>query len=93
MAKTNIPVMEKRYQEEVVPSLVEEFGYANVMQAPKVTKLVVNIGMGEANDNPKTMDFAVDTLRTITGQQPIITRAKKSVAGSRYVKVVRLAAK
>jgi large subunit ribosomal protein L5 len=46
-----------------------------------VTKLVVNIGMGEANDNPKTMDFAVDTLRTITGQQPIITRAKKSVAG------------
>lgn len=81
MAKTNIPVMEKRYREEVVPSLVEEFGYANVMQAPKVTKLVVNIGMGEANDNPKTMDFAVDTLRTITGQQPIITRAKKSVAG------------
>jgi large subunit ribosomal protein L5 len=81
MAKTNIPVMEKRYREEVVPSLVEEFGYSNVMQAPKVTKLVVNIGMGEANDNPKTMDFAVDTLRTITGQQPIITRAKKSVAG------------
>ena len=60
---------------------MEEFGYANVMQAPKVTKLVVNIGMGEAKDNPKTMDFAVDTLRTITGQQPIITRAKKSVAG------------
>jgi large subunit ribosomal protein L5 len=81
MTERNIPILEKRYREEVVPSLMEEFGYANVMQAPKVTKLVVNIGMGEANDNPKTMDFAVDTLRTITGQQPIITRAKKSVAG------------
>lgn len=81
MADRIVPVLEKRYREEVLPTLVEEFGYANVMQAPKVTKLVVNIGMGEANDNPKTMDFAVDTLRTITGQQPIITRAKKSVAG------------
>jgi large subunit ribosomal protein L5 len=81
MADRKVPVLEKRYREEVLPTLVEEFGYANVMQAPKVTKLVVNIGMGEANDNPKTMDFAVDTLRTITGQQPIITRAKKSVAG------------
>lgn len=81
MADRKVPVLEKRYREEVVPSLMEAFGYRNVMQAPKVTKLVVNIGMGEANDNPKAMDFAVDTLRTITGQQPVITRAKKSVAG------------
>jgi large subunit ribosomal protein L5 len=51
------------------------------MMAPRINKIVINIGMGEANDNPKTMDFAVDTLRTITGQQPIITKAKKSVAG------------
>ena len=81
MAERIIPVLEKRYREEVVPTLVEDFGYSNVMQAPRISKLVVNIGMGEANDSPKTMDFAVDTLRTITGQQPIITRAKKSVAG------------
>jgi large subunit ribosomal protein L5 len=58
-----------------------EFNYDNMMMAPRINKIVVNIGMGEANDNPKTMDFAVDTLRTITGQQPIITKAKKSVAG------------
>jgi large subunit ribosomal protein L5 len=81
MTERIVPILEKRYREEVVPNLVEEFGYSNVMQAPRVSKVVVNIGMGEANDNPKTMDFAVDTLRTITGQQPVITRAKKSVAG------------
>jgi len=81
MAERIIPVLEARYREEVVPTLIEEFNYDNMMQAPRVSKVVVNIGMGEANDNPKTMDFAVDTLRTITGQQPIITRAKKSVAG------------
>lgn len=76
-----LPVMQKRYREEVVPALMEEFGYANVMMVPSIKKITLNIGMGEANDNPKTMDFAVDTIRTITGQQPIITHAKKSVAG------------
>jgi large subunit ribosomal protein L5 len=73
--------LQKRYREDVVQTLMQEFGYQNVMQVPVIQKMVVNIGMGEANDEPKTMDFAVDTLRTITGQQPIITRAKKSVAG------------
>lgn len=76
-----LPLMQQRYRDEVVPTLMEEFGYKNVMQVPSVTKIVVNIGMGEANDEPKTMDYAVDTLRTITGQHPVITRAKKSVAG------------
>ena len=73
--------LQTRYREEIVPALMEEFRYDNVMQVPTVTKLVVNIGMGEANDEPKTMDHAVDTLRIVTGQQPVITRAKKSVAG------------
>lgn len=73
--------IQQRYREEVVPALMQEFSYQNIMQVPSIEKVVVNIGMGEANDEPKTMDFAVDTLRTITGQQPIITRAKKSVAG------------
>ncbi|MEM9951536.1 MAG: 50S ribosomal protein L5 [Chloroflexota bacterium] len=81
MAERIIPVLEARYRDEIVQTLMEEFNYSNVMEVPRVSKVVVNIGMGEANDNPKTMDFAVDTLRTITGQQPIITRAKKSVAG------------
>ncbi|MGJ3240606.1 MAG: 50S ribosomal protein L5 [Anaerolineae bacterium] len=81
MAERIIPVLETRYREEVIPALMEEFNYGNVMAVPRISKVVINIGMGEANDDPKTMDFAVDTLRTITGQQPIITRAKKSVAG------------
>lgn len=76
-----LPVLEQRYREEALPALMEEFGYTNVMMVPRVSKLVVNVGMGEANDEPKTMDHAVDMLRTITGQQPVITRAKKSVAG------------
>lgn len=73
-------VLRARYETEVIPALVEEFGYQNAMQVPKVTKVVINIGVGEANDDPKVLDQAVDTLRTITGQQPIITRARKSIA-------------
>jgi len=76
-----LPLMQQRYREDVVPAPMEEFGYKNVMRVPTISKIVVNIGMGEANDEPKTMDHAVDTLRTITGQHPVITRAKKSVAG------------
>jgi large subunit ribosomal protein L5 len=72
--------VQKRFREEVMPALIEEFNYQNVMQVPSIEKVVLNIGMGEANDEPKTMDYAVDTLRVITGQKPIITRAKKSVA-------------
>ena len=72
--------LQKRFREEVAPALMEEFNYQNTMQVPRIDKVVVNIGMGEANDEPKTMDHAVDTLRVITGQQPIITKAKKSVA-------------
>lgn len=75
-----LPVMQARYRNEVMPALRERFGYANVMQIPAITKVVLNVGAGEANDNPKVLDFAVDTLRTITGQQPVITRARKSIA-------------
>ncbi len=70
----------ERYRNEVVPALMEEFGYANVMQVPRVTKLVVNVGVGEALDNAKALDGAVEDLRVITGQQPVITRARKSIA-------------
>jgi len=71
----------EKYQEQVIPALMEEFGYGNEMRVPKITKVVVNIGMGEANEDPKLLDGAVTDLRIITGQQPVITRAKKSVAG------------
>ncbi|MDX2162458.1 MAG: 50S ribosomal protein L5 [bacterium] len=70
----------KRYQEQVVPALINEFGYKNPMQVPKIEKIVINIGVGEANENAKALDGAVSDLRQITGQQPVITRAKKSIA-------------
>jgi large subunit ribosomal protein L5 len=73
-------VLQTRFREEVVPALMDEFGFTNIMQVPGVQKLVVNIGVGEAIDNAKALDGAVDDLRTITGQQPIITKAKKSIA-------------
>jgi large subunit ribosomal protein L5 len=74
------PVLQARYQDEIVPALMEEFGYDNIMEVPRVQKIVVNIGMGEANENPKLLDGAVEDLRIITGQQPIITKSKKSIA-------------
>ncbi len=74
------PILQTRYREEVVPVLLEEFDYNNVMQAPTVQKVVLNIGVGEAIDNTKALDGAVEDLRIITGQQPIITKAKKSIA-------------
>lgn len=71
----------ERYRTEVVPALMEEFGYSSVMQVPRLTKLVVNIGVGEALDNAKALDGAVEDLRLITGQQPVITHARRSIAG------------
>jgi large subunit ribosomal protein L5 len=72
--------MQTRYQDEVVPALMQEFKYQNIMEVPRVQKVVINIGLGEANENPKLLDGAVEDLRIITGQQPIITKAKKSIA-------------
>ncbi|MCZ7541820.1 MAG: 50S ribosomal protein L5 [Anaerolineae bacterium] len=71
----------ERYRTEVVPALMEEFSYSSVMQVPRLTKLVVNIGVGEALDNAKALDGAVEDLRLITGQQPVITHARRSIAG------------
>lgn len=69
-----------KYREEVVPSLRKDFNYVNPMQVPTITKVVVNIGMGEVIQNAKAMDAAIGDLATITGQRPVITRAKRSVA-------------
>ncbi|RME32664.1 MAG: 50S ribosomal protein L5 [Thermoflexia bacterium] len=69
------------YREHVRPTLMKEFGYRNIMEVPRIQKVVINIGMGEALDNPKALDFAVQDLATITGQRPVITRARKSIAG------------
>ncbi len=72
--------LKEKYHKEVVPALRKEFNYENPMQVPAVNKVVVNIGMGEAIQNAKAMDAAVSDLATITGQRPVITRAKHSVA-------------
>lgn len=72
--------LQKVYREEIVPTLMKDFGYENVMQVPRVRKVVINIGMGEALDNPKAIEFATNDLRVITGQQPVVTKARKSVA-------------
>jgi len=69
------------YKDEITPKLMEKFQYKNVMQVPKIERVVVNIGVGEAIQNPKALDGAVSDLTIITGQKPVITRAKKSIAG------------
>lgn len=72
--------LRQRYREEVVPRLMQEFGYRNVMQVPKLEKAVLNIGLGEAITNAKALDAAASDLQQITGQRPIVTRAKRSIA-------------
>jgi len=74
------PRLQERYKSDVVPALMQEFGYKNVMQVPKLEKIVVNIGLGEAVANAKAIDAAVGDLQQITGQRPVVTRAKKSIA-------------
>jgi large subunit ribosomal protein L5 len=72
--------LKQHYQKTVVPALVKEFGYKNVMAVPKIQKISVNIGLGEATQNAKLMDGAVNELGAIAGQKPVVTKAKKSIA-------------
>lgn len=69
------------YKKEIIPSMVNRFNYRNVMQVPKIERVVLNIGVGEAVQNPKALDGAVSDLTVISGQKPVITKAKKSIAG------------
>ena len=68
------------YQNEIVPNLQKKFNYTNIMQAPKLHKVVINVGLGEAIQNPKAIDAAIQDIATISGQKPVVTRAKKSIA-------------
>jgi large subunit ribosomal protein L5 len=72
--------MRERYRTEVVPALMKEFGYKNTMQVPRVAKVILNMGVGDAIQNPKALDNAVAELAVITGQRPVVTKAKKSIA-------------
>ncbi len=77
---SSAPRLKERFKSEVVPAMQREFGYQNVMQVPRLVKIVVNIGLGEALQNAKALDAATKDLTTVTGQKPIVTRAKKSIA-------------
>jgi large subunit ribosomal protein L5 len=74
------PRLKTRYREQVVPELMQQFGYTNIMQVPKLVKISVNKGVGEAPTNKKILDDAIEEIRTITGQQPVTRKARKSVS-------------
>ena len=80
MAEQQVPTLKKKYAEEAVPGLMKAFGYKNAMQVPRLEKIVVNMGLGEATQNAKILEAALQDLATITGQKPVQTRAKKSIA-------------
>ncbi|HKX25397.1 MAG TPA: 50S ribosomal protein L5 [Actinomycetota bacterium] len=81
MAERTVPRLKQRFRDEVIPELQRDLGFGNPMQVPRLAKIVVNIGVGEAARDAKALDGAVQDLATITGQQPMITKAKKSIAG------------
>ena len=72
--------LREQYQKEVIPALMKKFGYKSTMQVPKLEKIVINIGLGDTKENPKSLENAVNDLTQITGQKPMITKAKKSIA-------------
>lgn len=78
-----MPRLKDRFREEIVPAMMERFGYDNTMQVPRLEKIVVNIGLGEALQNPKALEAATRDLTVITGQKPVVTRARKSIANFR----------
>jgi large subunit ribosomal protein L5 len=88
-----VPRLKKKYYEEVVPALMKKFGYKNVMEVPRLVKIVVNMGVGEAVQNIKALENAMNDLALITGQKPCIRRAKKSEAGFKLRKGMPIGAK
>ncbi|MEI5909206.1 50S ribosomal protein L5 [Bacillus spongiae] len=85
--------LKAKYQSEITPALVSKFNYSSVMEVPKIEKIVVNMGVGDAVSNSKVLDVAVEELATITGQKPVITKAKKSIAGFRLREGMPIGAK
>ncbi|CAM4048097.1 50S ribosomal protein L5 [Catellicoccus marimammalium] len=85
--------LKEKYLNEVTPAMVEKFNYTSVMQTPKVEKIVINMGVGDAVSNSKNLDKAVEELALITGQKPLVTKAKKSIAGFRLREGMPIGAK
>ena len=73
--------LKAKYNDEIIPSLREKFNYSNIMEVPKLEKIVINMGVGDATTNSKLLEAAVEDLKTITGQQPVVTKSKKAIAG------------
>lgn len=88
-----MPRLKDRYREEIIPAMVKEFDYSNVNQVPQVTKVVVNVGLGEALQNAKALEKTTEDIMTITGQRPVITRARKSIATFRLREGMPIGAK
>jgi large subunit ribosomal protein L5 len=80
MAKQNWPRLRERYEREIIPALMQEFKFQNVMRVPRVRKVVLNIGLGEATQNAKALESAEKDMATISGQHPVVTRSKRSIA-------------
>ena len=85
--------LREQYVNEVVPAMMKKFNYTSVMQVPKLEKIVINIGLGETKDNPKALDNAMNDLSIITGQRPIVTKAKKSIAAFKLREVAKIGCK
>ncbi len=85
--------MKEMYNKVIIPEMTKKFNYKNVMEVPKVTKIIINMGLGEAKDNQKIIEFAVSDLRKISGQQPVVTKAKKSIAGFKIREGLAIGAK
>ena len=76
--------LREQYEKEVIPALMKKFEYKSVMQVPKLDKIVINIGLGDVKENPKSLENAMKDLEQITGQRPVVTKAKKSIVYSSY---------
>ena len=85
--------IKEKYQNEAVPALQQKFGYKNSMEVPKLAKIVVNMGLGDCKDNPKALEVAVAELATITGQKPMVTKARKSIANFKLREGMNVGAK
>jgi len=85
--------LKEKYNSEIVPALMKKRGYKNIMQVPRLNKIVINMGMGDAHENPKSLDSALDDLTVISGQRPVVTKAKKSVANFKVRTGMKVGAK
>ena len=86
-------ILREQYQKEVVPALMKKFNYKSVMEVPKLEKIVINVGLGDMKDNPKALDNTINDLKIITGQTPIVTKAKKAIAAFKIREGVNIGCK